>query len=358
MDIKDLKGKLSLEDIIIILENLGAEPKQSTNLNVIQCKTVCHNGDSHKLYLYKDSLSFHCYTHCGSMDIVQVVSNVLHCTISQSVKYIMQNANIQDTSFRFGFGQEDTNKDLNILDSLLGGRDIKTTKDVWQPFNIIDESILNKFYDYYHESFYKDNISFDALRKFEIKYDILNQRVIIPVRYSDGTLIAIRCRNLDMKLIESGMKYIPITHKGKVLSAPASQYFYGLYHNEENIKRCKTVVLFEAEKSVMQYETMFPNANISLALSSSNLSNFQVEELKRLGVEEVVIALDKEFELAGTKEEQLYLMKIQKTILKKLNFCRVSLIWDVKGLLNKKDSPTDKGKEIFLELYKNRRYLN
>ena len=76
----------------------------------------------------------------------------------------------------------------------------------------------------------------NALRKFEIKYDILNQRVIIPVRYSDGTLIAIRCRNLDMKLIESGMKYIPITHKGKVLSAPASQYFYGLYHNEENIK--------------------------------------------------------------------------------------------------------------------------
>ena len=75
-------------------------------------------------------------------------------------------------------------------------------------------------------------------------------------------------------------------------------------------------------------------------------------------MEEVIIALDKEFELAGTKEEEIYLMKIQKTILKKLNFCRVSLIWDVKGLLDKKDSPTDKGKQTFLELYKNRRYLN
>lgn len=355
MDIKHLKEHLTLDDIIAILEDLGAEPKGSNNSNVIQCKTICHDGDSHKLYLYKDSLNFYCYTHCGAMDIVQVVINTLHCTISQATQYIMQNTNIHENIFKFGF--DDVNSsDMDILDSLLGSNTI-VKQDVWKPFNVIDEKVLDQFYDYYHESFYNDNISFATLKKFEIKYDILNRRVIIPVRDKTGELIAIRCRNLDEDLIQEGKKYMPIILNNKLLSAPSGQYFYGLHQNEENIRLSRRVVLVEAEKSVLQYETMFPNGNISLALSSSNLSDYQVQLLKNLQVEEVIIALDKEFETVGTKEEELYLLKIQKTILKKLNFCKVYLLWDVKGLLNKKDSPTDRGRDTYLELYKNRRYL-
>ena len=356
MDIKDLKENLTLDDIIIILEELGAEPKESANSNVVQCKTVCHDGDSHKLYLYKDSLNFYCYTNCGAMDIVQVVSNTLQCTISQATQYIMQKVDIHENIFKFGFENETNNEDMAILDSLLGNN-IVVKQDAWKPFNIISESVLNQFYDYYHASFYGHNISFAALKKFEIKYDILNQRVIIPVRDKTGELIAIRCRNLDEKLIGEGKKYMPIVHDNKILSAPSSQYFYGLYQNEENIRLSKRVILVEAEKSVLQYESMFPNCNISLALSSSNLSDYQVQLLKDLQVEEVIIALDKEYDLAGTKEEELYLLKIQKTLLKKLDFCKVYLIWDVANLLDKKDSPTDKGKDVFLKLYKNRKYL-
>lgn len=356
MDIKELKNKLTLENIIEILEDLGAEPRQSNNLNVIQCKTICHGGDSHKLYLYKDSLNFHCYTNCGSMDIVQVVCNVLDCSVGKAINYIQQKFNVHDSSFKFGFDNNQAD-DLEILDSILEQHKI-IKQEEWKPFKNIDEKVLNQFYDYYHKAFYEDNISFDALRKFEIKYDILNQRIIIPHRAINGNLIAVRCRNLDKKLVDDGKKYMPITYKHSILSAPSSQYFYGLYQNQEAIRLCKRVILVEAEKSVMQYETMFPNANIALALSSSNLSNFQIEILKDLGVEEVVIALDKEFDCVGTDEERLYFNKIQKTIINRLNFCTVSLIWDTTNLLNKKDSPTDKGKEVFLQLFKNRKYIN
>ena len=55
MNAKEIKERLTLEHIVEILEDLGAEPRQSSNLNEIWCKTVCHDGDSHKLYLYKDS---------------------------------------------------------------------------------------------------------------------------------------------------------------------------------------------------------------------------------------------------------------------------------------------------------------
>lgn len=356
LDAKEIKSKLTLEHILDILNDLGAEPMQSSNLNEIWCKTVCHDGDSHKLYLYKDSLNLHCYTSCGSMDILQFIQNVKGCNLVKAIEYIMDKFNFHNTTFHYGFDDTIYTKDMDIIDSFMERREV-IRKEEWKPFKEIDESILGEYYDYYHESFYKDGISPMVLNKFEIKYDILNYRVIIPHRNIDGKLIAIRCRNLDEELIKSGRKYVPIIHSGKLLSAPTSQYFYGLYQNEDNIRMCKKVILVESEKAVMQYETMFPNSNIALALSSSHLSDFQVDILKDLGVEEVIIALDKEYEKAGTPEEVLYAKKLKKTIGSRLDFCTVSILWDVKGLLDIKDSPLDKGKDVFIDLFLNRNYL-
>ena len=356
MNAKEIKSKLNLDHIITILEDLGAEPRQSSNLNEIWCKTICHNGDSHKLYLYKDSLNFHCYTNCGSMDILQLIQNVLDCTLAQAINYIRNKFGFYNSSFQFGFESTINNDDIDIINSFLAQRQVIKNEE-WKPFKVIDEDILKEYYDFYHESFYNDGISSEVLNKFEIKYDILNYRVIIPHRNNDGKLIAIRCRNLDEELIESGRKYMPVVHDGKLLSAPTRQYFYGMFHNEDNIRLCKKVILVESEKAVMQYETMFPNRNITLALSSSHLSDFQIEILKDLGVEEVILALDKEYERTGIDEETLYENKLRKTIASRLNFCTVSLLWDTKGLLNKKDSPLDKGKDIFLELFLSRKYL-
>ena len=356
MNAREIKDKLTLEHIITILEDLGAEPRQSSNLNEIWCKTICHNGDSHKLYLYKDSLNFHCYTNCGSMDILQVVQNVLNCNLGQAINYIREKFGFYTSTFHFGFDNTIHTNDLEIVNSFMEQRQIVKSEE-WKPFNVIDESILNTYYDYYHPSFYDDGISYEVLNKFEVKYDILNYRVIIPHRYTDGSLIAVRCRNLDEDLIKIGRKYVPIVYDGKLLSAPTRQYYYGLYQNEENIRKCKKVILVESEKAVMQYETMFPNGNITLALSSSHLSDFQIGILKDLGVEEVIIALDKEYESVGNDEEKLYANRLRKTIANRLDFCTVSILWDEKGLLNKKDSPLDKGKDVFIDLFINRKYL-
>ena len=104
----------------------------------------------------------------------------------------------------------------------------------------------------------------------------------------------------------------------------------------------------------MQFETMYPNNNIALALSSSNLSQYQIDILKDLGVEEVIIALDKEYEKSGTREEVVYALKVDKSLVSRLSLFNVSVIWDFSGLINKKDSPLDRGKEVFNKLYNNR----
>ena len=108
----------------------------------------------------------------------------------------------------------------------------------------------------------------------------------------------------------------------------------------------------------MQLDTILKGEGFAVALSSSSLHLIQVEILKSLGVEEVIIALDKEYESFGSKEEKMYAVKIRKALIEKLiPFFTVSVIWDTTNLLQKKDSPTDRGGEIFRKLYSNRIFI-
>ena len=56
------------EDVFHLLERLGAEPIDKGDF--ILCKTICHNPDpkeaSYKLYYYKNSHIFYCYTEDGA----------------------------------------------------------------------------------------------------------------------------------------------------------------------------------------------------------------------------------------------------------------------------------------------------
>ena len=105
----------------------------------------------------------------------------------------------------------------------------------------------------------------------------------------------------------------------------------------------------------MQLDSILKDDNIGVALSSSSLSLVQVELLKQLNVEEVIIALDKEFMEYGTEEEKRYAVKVRKGVINKLlPYFNVSVMWDRDGLLGYKDSPTDKGAEVFYNLFRNR----
>lgn len=355
MDIKRLKQLITEEQILKLMDLLGADVKQSSNQNEILFRTVCHGGDSHKLYYYRDSKSFHCYSNCGQMDIISVVANAKGISISQSMNYICNLFNYSTDTMVIGFDEQPNNEqDWEIL-SRYDDKPVEQHVDMTRDFKILDESLLDRFYKYYHPAFYSDGIGFHTLYKFGIRYDILGHRIIIPHRDEGGNLIAIRCRNLDEDLVDMGFKYMPITIDGKLLSAKTSNYLYALYYNQESIKYTKKIILFESEKAVMQLDTILEDNNIGVALSSSSLSLVQVELIKSLGVEEVIIALDKEYHEFGSKEEKAYARKIRKGIINKLlPYFNVSVIWDTDGVLEYKQSPTDKGQETFFYLYERR----
>lgn len=91
--------------------------------------------------------------------------------------------------------------------------------------------------------------------------------------------------------------------------------------------------------------------NCAVAICGSNFNKYQLKLLmKYCQPKEIILCLDNE-ELKG---EDKYFNKLYG-ICKKYNlYSTFSFIYDRYNLTNLKDSPTDKGEQIFLELLKTR----
>lgn len=63
MDINEIKNNLSLDEVENLLSYLGADPHKQ-NENIIIARTICHCGNSHKLFYYDNTKLFRCYTEC------------------------------------------------------------------------------------------------------------------------------------------------------------------------------------------------------------------------------------------------------------------------------------------------------
>ena len=92
--------------------------------------------------------------------------------------------------------------------------------------------------------------------------------------------------------------------------------------------------------------------NCSVASCGSNFHKAQLKLLLNCGVSEIVIAYDKEN--TTSENSGKYFEKLWNMCSKYKNYCNFSFIFDRFGLLNDKDSPIDKGKEIFETLIEQR----
>jgi hypothetical protein len=73
-----------------------------------------------------------------------------------------------------------------------------------------------------------------------------------------------------------------------------------------------------------------------------------------LGIEEMIIAFDKQFQQLGDKEHLGWVKKLKDINKKYSKYIKISYIFDKENLLGYKDSPIDRGKEVFLELFNKR----
>ena len=365
MTANELKNMLTVNDIRDLLVNHMNAIISSEDDDKWISDTVCHHGDAQKLYFYKDSKQFHCYTNCGQLDILGVVMGYKGYEpeeLQKAINWIVIKLNLKPK--RGEFGKKEMISDWNFINQFKMSKKSSDTRKGWEDIKLeeYDDSILKIFQKLYSNEWIDEGISRDCMEKYNILYCAHQSKIIIPHYDINNRLVGIRGRALDEKEIEAFGKYAPFsTWEGSKIitySHPLGKNLYGLNMNKDTIREKRKIMLVEAEKSVLQCETMFPDENFTVALCGSNLSDFQKHMILESGAEEVIIALDKQFQGMYSKECQEWADHIRSKIASKLApYLRVSILWDRQGLLPYKASPTDCGLKTLLKLMDDKIYI-
>lgn len=357
-----VKSAITEDDIFNLLEEWGGLPERRKGY--IISKTICHNvakEGSYKLYYYSNTQLFQCYTHCGSFDIFELTQKVFRLQYSEdidlneAVKYLAVRFNVlSDGEDTF----QEEKEDWKIFSDYARADELMPQK-YHADLEKYDVNILTRFnYNVIIQPWLDEGISQEALDFAQISYYPGDDQIVIPHFDIDGNLIGIRGRTVVQADAERFGKYRPLLIGRKFYSHPLGFNLYGLNWAKDNIHDIGKVVIFESEKSVLHYITDFGSENdIAVACCGSNLSMYQLQLLKDIGCKEVIIAFDRQWEQSGTEEQKLWDKKLLSIYNKIKNDMLVSFIYDKKQLTGYKDSPIDCGKEIFLQLFKERVFI-
>lgn len=346
--IKDLRMKLTPEEIKNTMTRLGVELHEETELALIY-PTVCHNetGGSPKLYYYKNEKIFKCYTQCQAMfdifELIKKVKNLRGETISLPQAIALTGVEDNDDM------DQEVADDLAYLRKMSRANELVEQDD--NHLEILNKNILRSF-DYNVsklQGWIDEGIGEDALQRFEIKYDPSLDAIIIPNLDHEGNLIGIRGRFLAAT---AKAKYMPIRFNGKILSHPTGKFLYGYYENHNVISQKHMAIIFEGEKSVLKMETMYPDNNIALSTSGKKITLDQLNALLKMNVSEIVLAYDKEYQTPIERKNKI--AEYDKIISVLKPYFEVSMLIDFGNNIPYKDSPIDAGREVFEELMKNR----
>ncbi len=367
-DKDEIKNNLTIEQITELVLACGAS-SPTVRPNMIMIENICHNppGESKKqrLWYYDNTKLFRCYTDCGDVfdvfDLVIKVRRIQHnedWTMFQSIRFVAQFFGISPKEIGFA---NDVDEGVSSVLSFLSKFEHHTEQVeafAHQELKVYDDKLLNNLSKTYCGDWLREGISKEAMQKFNIRYYPVGEKIVIPHYSEFGDLIGIRGRALVKEEAELYGKYTPLRMNGIMYNHPLSFALYGLYENQSNIKNLKKAIIFEGEKSVLLFESLFgSDSNIAVASCGSNISSHQIELLLELGVEEVTIAFDRQFKEIGDKEFQNHKRNLMKLVSKFEKRCKVSIMFDKWNLLDYKDAPIDKGKDTFMSLYSRRIYI-
>lgn len=354
-DKENVKENIEPEDIYNLLDFFGAEPEMFNDH--IVAKTICHGGESKKLYYYYNTSLFQCYSGgCGTFDVFELVRKVENIDdLNRAIYFVVNFFNLQ-----------------SYLDEI----DIKETYEDWKIFKKYDKinninppnkdkvvlpevpNLIEHYPSIYFPAWEKEHISKEIMDFIGIKYDPVNAAVLIPHRDENGRLIGIRQRTLIQEQERYG-KYRPARIGGKLCNHPLAFNLFGLDVAKENIKKAEVAIILESEKSVMQaMNYLGKEGTIAVAVCGSTISKYQFQLLLDSGAKEIVIGLDKDFTDLGSEEFYSVTEKLEKIYRKYSAYANVSFLFDKYNLLNYKSSPTDCGKDAFFYLWRNRVYID
>lgn len=361
---QEIKDRLTPDDIdAFMCKALNAGPSREDGQGNKIFLTVDRHPDhpeegSYKLYYYDDRKIFVSYTGGESFDIFALVQQVKGMTFPEARRYICAFFNL-DLYGANGFyePEPELTDDWDILNKYKDYGDIICPEEEKCPVKReLSPNLMELFSKSYPQAWIDDGISVEAMERYGIRMDIAGQKAIIPHHDDMGNLVGIRGRAFNPKEVAEFGKYAPVTINKVTYNHPLSEHLYGLYEAKYTIQRLGKVCIVESEKGCMQSRTMFGNDNFVVATcGSAGLSDAQINLLFKYGVREVILGYDKEFETGNEEQMHKYEAKLLRITQPLTPYFDVYVIFDYEGLLDYKQSPFDRNKDVLLRLMKTKK---
>ena len=213
MDYKQIIDNLDINSIVELMKKLGADRYEEKEKFFI-FPTICHNINSAeasmKLYLYKDTKLFVCYTEDGNMSIFKFLKTYYE---TRQIEYDWCE-DIYNVVLNCGNFRPKEGFDTIQYQSLKERYQIKKKTVELQQYS---NGILDIFMKNYPVEWLNDGISRRAMDKYNIKYSVSQNKIIIPHYDINNNLIGIRGRALNEWEIENIGKYMPIQIEKKMV---------------------------------------------------------------------------------------------------------------------------------------------
>ena len=372
-------------DFFALFLRLGAEPRWVTSAGkrAIQIIGLCHHGENHSALFDPDTLKVNCFSECGG-------GMLFHTWVKRARKL----DNPHDAKEEI----EDwvDNADIDLSDRIPRDRAAFEYKErpyvpeelapvSGMPTEVLDE--LQARFDNSSNTLSRlvwhteDKIDVNILQKYDVSYWWDKGSIILPHHNINGEIVGMYERSFKplRKTIKAEhpempyqqlvtyprAKYVPLLRDERYQdeektswSFPNSLNLYGLHLAKEHIKEQKIAIVFEGGKSVMlahQYGMPIGVATHTFGAHLNHIS--MLIECCKGDTMEIVLAFDKQYEEEEGQSWELYQRKTKELAAKVGKHAKISRIIDRKGLIRYKDSPIDRGEEIFRQLFDDREEL-
>lgn len=276
--------------------------------------------------IYTKSLNYICTTRSSRGNIYSLVMDMKKVSFPKALKiiagWIDYKFNDEQITRPFGGFYKELNTTKKIMDTELKKYDR----------SILPPKACNL-------RFYKDGISYLTQEKFDLRFDLENNAILIPITNIQDELIGCKARKNEDIVVNKYWAEIPFQKSSVV---------YGLSQNYKSIVKKSKIIILEAEKSVMQCSDF--GCNIASAIMGHDISVSQASIIKSLMCDEIIIAFDEGVSLQEIKKAcaQVYVN----------NSVYHNKVFYIYGGLpkNSKASPSDFGIDTFKKLFKENIY--
>lgn len=268
-------------------------------------------------------------------NIITFIQKYHKCNFRQALNILKEYAGISENC--------EINVNSNRLSTTKIAKKFKKQKEDKKKakYSVLPENCMDKYeFDNDKLKIWKDEgITDKELKKFNVMYDSLSNRIVFPLRNMGGEIINIIGRTLDEDYKSRKIPKYIYFHSLGILDT-----LYGFFENQVEIFEKKEIIVFEGSKSVMKADTY--GVKNSVAILTSHLNSHQMLLLVKVGVR-VVFALDEDVNIA--EDENINRLK---------KYVKIETVRNINSILKSKMAPVDAGKESWDYLYRNRVALN